>query len=47
MGTLYSDSRVIYYDYTPVSYPYTYELEYEYESSSTGFIPRWYPIKII
>ena len=44
-GTLYSDSRVIYYDYTPVSYPYTYELEYEYESSSTGFIPRWIPIK--
>ena len=44
-GTMYSDSRVLYYDYTPISYPYTYQLEYEFESSSTGFIPKWYPIK--
>ncbi|WP_343328828.1 DUF3857 domain-containing protein [Polaribacter staleyi] len=44
-GTLYSDSRVKYLDYTPVSYPYTVVFESEYKTSSTGFIPNWYPIK--
>ncbi|MEQ6123192.1 DUF3857 domain-containing protein [Pseudotenacibaculum sp. MALMAid0570] len=44
-GTLYSDSRVKYYDYIPISFPYTFVLEYEFESSSTGFIPKWFPVK--
>ena len=43
-GTLYSDSRVKYVNYTPVSYPYTIVFESEYKTSSTGFIPSWYPI---
>ncbi|KGL58831.1 DUF3857 domain-containing protein [Polaribacter sp. Hel1_85] len=43
-GTLYSDSRVKYVDYTPVSYPYTIVFESEYKTSTTGFIPSWYPI---
>ena len=43
-GTLYSDSRVKYIDYTPVSYPYTLVFESEYKTSSTGFIPTWFPI---
>ncbi|MEO9571274.1 MAG: DUF3857 domain-containing protein [Polaribacter sp.] len=43
-GTLYSDSRVKYVDYTPVSYPYTIVFESVYKTSSTGFIPSWYPI---
>jgi hypothetical protein len=43
-GTLYSDSRVKYIRYTPVSYPYTLVFESEYKTSSTGFIPRWFPI---
>ncbi|WP_298884335.1 DUF3857 domain-containing protein [uncultured Polaribacter sp.] len=43
-GTLYSDSRVKYVDYTPISYPYTIVFESEYKTSSTGFIPSWYPI---
>jgi len=43
-GTLYSDSRVKYIEYTPVSYPYTLVLESEYKTSTTGFIPTWYPI---
>lgn len=43
-GTLYSDARVKYLDYTPTSYPYTVVFESEYRTSSTGFIPRWYPI---
>jgi len=40
---LYSDSRVKYIDYTPISYPYTLVFESEYRTSSTGFIPRWIP----
>lgn len=43
-GTLYSDARVKYIDYTPVSYPYTLVFESEYKTSSTGFIPTWFPI---
>lgn len=43
-GTLYSDSRVKYLDYTPISYPYTIAVESEYRTSSTGFIPGWFPI---
>ncbi len=42
--TLYSDSRLKYIDYTPVSYPYTLVFESEYKTSSTGFIPVWFPI---
>ena len=42
-GTLYSDSRVKYVDYTPISYPYTVVFESEYKTSSTGFIPKWFP----
>jgi transglutaminase-like putative cysteine protease len=43
-GTLYSDSRVKFVDYTPISYPYTIVFESEYKTSSTGFIPRWFPM---
>ena len=43
-GTLYSDSRVKYLDYTPISYPYTIVFESEYKTSSTGYLPTWYPI---
>ncbi len=42
-GTLYSDSRVKYIEYTPTEYPYTIVFESEYKTSSTGFIPKWYP----
>lgn len=43
-GTLYSDSRVLYLDYTPIKYPYTVELRYEYKTLNTAFIPLWYPL---
>ena len=43
-GTLYSDSRVKYLEHTPTEYPYTIVFEKEYKTSSTGFIPKWYPI---
>ena len=44
-GTLYSDSRVKYLNYTPTSYPYTVVFETEVEYNSTAFIPGWRPIE--
>lgn len=44
-GTLYSDSRVKYLDYTPISYPYTVLLDAEIEYNSTAFLPGWRPIE--
>ena len=43
-GTLYSDSRVKYVDYTPITYPYTLVFESEYKTATTGFIPWWFPV---
>lgn len=40
-GTLYSDSRVMYFQYTPISYPYTVEVIKEYTTPNTAFLPRW------
>lgn len=44
-GTLYSDNRVLYYDYIPIKYPYTIKYEYKITTSNTAFIPDWLPIK--
>ena len=44
-GSLYSDSRLKYLEYTPTSYPYTVVFESEYKNSSTGFIPSWFPVE--
>ena len=41
-STLFSDNRVLYLDYTPISYPFTVVYTSEIESSTTAFIPRWY-----
>jgi hypothetical protein len=43
-GTLYSDSRVLYMGYTPISYPYTVEYTCEIETSNTAALPTWRPI---
>ncbi|PQJ79382.1 DUF3857 domain-containing protein [Polaribacter porphyrae] len=43
-GTLYSDARVKYIDYKPISYPYTLVFESEYKTGTTGFIPWWFPV---
>lgn len=43
-GTLFSDNRYMYLDYTPVSYPFTVEFISEVQTSSTAFIPRWMPL---
>jgi hypothetical protein len=44
-GTLYSDSRVKYLDYTPINYPYTILFETQVAYHSTAFIPSWRPIE--
>jgi transglutaminase-like putative cysteine protease len=43
-GTLYSDSRVKYLDYTPISYPYTVEITTEIANKNTAFIPSFMPM---
>ncbi len=43
--TLYSDSRALYLNYSPASYPFTIVFNYKYETSSTAFIPGWLPIR--
>lgn len=43
-STLFSDSRYIYLDYTPIQYPYTVVFECEIETSNTAFIPQWMPL---
>lgn len=43
-GTLFSESRYIYLDYTAISYPFTIEFNSEVQTSATAFIPRWMPL---
>ncbi|MBD0832876.1 DUF3857 domain-containing transglutaminase family protein [Aestuariibaculum sediminum] len=43
-GTLYSDSRVKYLNYSPSDYPYTIEFTVEYRTSNTAFIPSFLPV---
>ncbi|WP_196894019.1 DUF3857 domain-containing protein [Aureivirga marina] len=44
-GTIYSDDRMKFLDYTPLSYPFTLIFEYEITSSNTSSIPSWIPIR--
>ncbi|MDR7372490.1 DUF3857 domain-containing protein [Flavobacterium aquidurense] len=41
-STLFSDNRVTFLEYTPVSYPFTIVYNSEIESSNTAFLPQWY-----
>ena len=43
-STLFSDNRIIYLNYTPIQYPFTIVYTSEIETSTTAFIPRWYPL---
>ncbi|MGK0255206.1 MAG: hypothetical protein ACI9OE_002730 [Mariniflexile sp.] len=43
-GTLYSDSRIKYLEYTPIAYPYTIEFTYEINTNNTAFIQPFMPI---
>lgn len=40
--SLYTDNRLLYNKYTPVTYPYTISVSYTIETSDTGFFPPWY-----
>lgn len=44
-GTLFSDDRQKYLSYTPSNYPFTVEYTSEYVTSTTAFIPRWFPLE--
>ena len=43
-STLFSDSRYIYLDYTAIAFPFTVIYTSEIETSTTAFIPQWFPI---
>jgi len=43
-GTLYSDSRVKYLEYTPISYPYTLEFKYSINTTNTAFVEPFMPL---
>lgn len=40
-GSIISDGKVLYLDYTPTEYPFTIVFQSETESSNTAFIPAW------
>lgn len=41
--SVFTDNRMLYFDYTPVSYPFTVVYESEIETSNTAFLPNWAP----
>lgn len=43
-GTVFTENRYLYLDYTPTQYPFTVVYESEIETSTTAFIPQWYPV---
>ncbi|WP_417939394.1 DUF3857 domain-containing protein [Flavobacterium sp. RS13.1] len=43
-STIFSDSRILYLDYTPISYPFTIIYSCEYQTSTTAAIPSWRPL---
>ncbi len=42
--SLIGDNRFIYFDHTPISYPYTLVYESEVETKNSAFIEPWFPI---
>lgn len=42
--SLFSDDRVVFLDYTPITYPFTVEFTCLSETSNTAAIPKWFPI---
>jgi hypothetical protein len=44
-GSIITDNRVIYLDYTPVQYPFTMVYQSEISTSNTAFVPSWNPIE--
>ncbi|MFN7044966.1 MAG: DUF3857 domain-containing protein [Flavobacterium sp.] len=44
-GSIITDNKVLYLDYTPIQYPFTLIFQSEIVTSNTAFIPLWFPIK--
>ncbi|MGB5983594.1 MAG: DUF3857 domain-containing protein [Nonlabens sp.] len=44
-GSLYTDNRVLYLNYTPRSYPYTIQYKSTTIHKNTAFLPSWFPIE--
>ena len=44
-GSIITDNKLLYLDYTPVFYPFTVIFESEVETSNTAFIPVWTPFQ--
>ena len=44
-ATIFSDSRIMFLDYTPTTYPFTVEYDSEVATSNTAFIARFEPIQ--
>lgn len=42
-GSIITDNKLLYIDYTPTNYPFTIIFESVVETSNTAFIPSWYP----
>lgn len=43
-NNMYVDSRVLYLNYTPTTYPYTVVFDSETETGDSAFISPWYPL---
>lgn len=43
-GQMYTDDRVKYLNFTPISYPYTLHYQINVSTKNTLFIPKWFPI---
>ena len=44
-GSIITDNRVLYLDYTPVKFPFTMVYQSEISTSNTAFVPSWNPIE--
>lgn len=43
--SVFTDNRMLYFEYTPISYPFTVVYESEIETSNTAFLPTWSPLE--
>src|SRR5690606_29750070 len=44
-SNMYADSRVLYLNYTPTTYPYIVVFDSETETGDSAFISPWYPLR--
>jgi transglutaminase-like putative cysteine protease len=44
-GSVITDNKLLYLDYTPVQYPFTIVYTSEIQTTNTAFIPRWSPVE--